>query len=184
MDNTVFPINGSFARLPESMEGLLSTAIRDARSLNTNRYLPNHNEWHNPSIPNVSPYCEVCLAGAVIAGSLQEQPNHYRTSRSYDSRTEKLLDALDSIRKGNWYSAFRLLYKKYPNPRACQLIDNLPIIMYSDFSGWRQFEAHLSSLENLLPDLRLIDQSARRQLASQSAAPPPQPSGQEGATSS
>lgn len=182
MNNSVFPIDGSFATLPESMEGLLSTAIRDARSLDANRYQPNHNEWHNPNIPNVSSYCEVCLAGAVIAGSLQEQPNQYRTSRSYDSRTEKLLDALDSMRKGNWYSAFRLIYHSYPNPHACQLIDNLPLLQYCDFSGWREFEAHLASLENLLPDLRLIDQSARRQLESQSTIPTPQPSGKDAPT--
>ena len=60
-------IDGSAAKLPRTMAGLLTVAIRDARVLDRKTYFPFSREWHNAYHRNSS--CRICLAGSVIARS-------------------------------------------------------------------------------------------------------------------
>ena len=53
---------------PDKLSDLIELAISDACKLDHNAYMPNFNTWHLPG-PNKEK-CMVCLAGAVIAGTL------------------------------------------------------------------------------------------------------------------
>ena len=152
-------IDGSAAKLPRTMAGLLETAIKDARSLDRSIYFPNYDDWHNP---DESKYCMVCLAGCIIAGQLQVQPSDRITSMSFDEDTENLLDALDNIREGYWCRAFVLVYGFNPPYNIISMLHTLPPPLSSEFYGWNELERHLDSLQSTLPELRAIDRAAAR----------------------
>ena len=57
---------------PTKLSDLIDLAIRDGRGLDPNVYAPDASRWHEPS-PD-SGQCYVCLAGAVIAGTLGANP--------------------------------------------------------------------------------------------------------------
>ena len=156
-------IDGSAAKLPSTMAGLLKVAIDDAHKLDHAIYFPNHNEWHNP---DESHYCEVCLAGCVIAGRLQAPPSDRFSSLNFDERTEDLLDALDNMRNGRWRHAFALIYDFIPPLHIDDYLREIPEVANPSFHGWKQFDAHLKSLERLLTILGIIDRAASRNVRS------------------
>ena len=147
-------INGSAAKLPATLAGLLSVAIADTRSLNRKTYIPNYNEWHSPLDGK---YCEVCLAGCVIAGRLQSPPLKRLSSYCFDHKTENALDALDNMHNGNWYKAFDLLYHINPPPHIAHSLRTLSALPHCDFLGWIEFDAHLDALEEQIPALQQVD---------------------------
>ena len=157
-------IDGSPAALPATMAGLLEVAITDARKLDRSIYLPYHNDWHNPN--GFSNFCEVCLAGSVIAGSLKIAPSITVSSLSFDKRTEDLLDALDNMRMGLWSKAFDLIYNRIPPLHVLDYLRALPEPARSTFEGWEDFNVHLSSLERMLPQLHSIDRAVARLIKS------------------
>ncbi len=153
-------IDGSQAELPETMAGLLKVAIIDARKLDRSIYLPYHNDWHDADSSAI--YCEICLAGSVIAGSLKIAHSMTVSSRSFDERTEELLDALDKMRCGLWSEAFDLIYKRTPSLHIHDYLQALSPPDHSTFDGWKEFDSHLASLESMLPQLDSIDRSVSR----------------------
>ena len=157
-------IDGSNAALPQTMAGLLEVAINDARKLDRSIYLPFHNEWHNPNAGSF--FCEICLAGSVIAGSLKIAPNLAVSSLAFDKRTEELLDALDNMRYGHWSKAFDLIYNRIPSLQIRDYLQALPEPAHSEFDGWEDFDLHLASLERMLPQLRSIDRAVERRIKS------------------
>ena len=91
------PIDGCNASLPTTMAGLLETAIGDARRLDRTTYTPHSDRWHQS---NSNSFCEICLAGCLIAGTLEIPPSDSVTAHSFDDRTMELLNALDNMRYG------------------------------------------------------------------------------------
>ena len=55
-----------------------------------------------------------------------------------------------------------MIHKKAPSPRITDLLRFLPKPLCSYFCGWIEFNAHLDSLENLLPEFREIDEESTR----------------------
>ena len=143
--------------LPDSMAGLLENSINDAFALDREIYVPNYNEWHNTYL---SIYCEVCLAGALIAGLLEIPPAKTVSPLSFDERTAAKLNALDNMRYGHWHTAFNLVYNRIASRRVFDCLSALPVPKHPEFCGWQEFEAHLQSMEKMLPDLRIIDRFA------------------------
>ena len=162
MPNTQHRIDGSAANLPGTMAGLLAVAIRDALSLDRRTYVPFSREWHNSYRHNSS--CRVCLAGGVIARSLKIAPNRCVDSASFDKRTESLLDALDLMRYGIWSKAYRLIYGDVASNDLLEYLYALPQPAHSSFMGWDDFDAHLASLEDILPRLQGVDRATARLL--------------------
>ena len=82
--------------LPDTMSGLLATAIDDARQLDRTLYHPRCGEWHTAWEHRP---CQVCLAGSVIAGSLGAShhqtlyPNIFRAPFSTSSSPSTSCDA-------------------------------------------------------------------------------------------
>ena len=162
MPDTQHRIDGSAAKLPATMAGLLEVAIRDARALDRKTYVPFSREWHNSHRRNSS--CRVCLAGSVIARSLKIAPNRCVDSASFDKRTESLLDALDMMRYGIWSKAHRLIYGDVASNDLLEYLYALPQPAHSSFMGWDDFDAHLASLEGMLHRLRGVDRATARLL--------------------
>ena len=160
MPNEPHRIDGSAARLPATMAGLLAVAIRDARSLDRQTYFPFSREWHNAYRRTSS--CRVCLAGSVIAGSLQITPDVCVDSASFDKRTEALLDALDQMRYGIWSKAHRLIYGEVASDEIREYLYALPQPSRANFDGWGDFEVHLASLESFLPQLHGVDRATAK----------------------
>ena len=151
------PTNSGRASLPATMAGLLETAICDSRKLNKLFYYPHFEEWHQGHSHTLSSFCEVCLAGSVIARTLQVSAEDSISPSSFDKRTHHLLLALDDMRNGDWLYAFLRIYSQMPSDALEEKLQHIPIPDCIEFSGWKQFEAHLASLETLLPELRQID---------------------------
>ena len=144
--------------LPDTMAGLLFTAVSDARSLDRLQYLPACDIWH--AIHNED-FCLVCLAGSVMAGAL-ELPTHLDLAPSMfsDPATNKL-QAINLMRIGDWCCAFHKIHGYSPQHGIRARLNELGIPPFSDFQGWDQFDLHLEGLEALIPQLRSIEKDAQ-----------------------
>lgn len=121
--------------------------------------------WHrqNP----VDGTCMICLAGAVIAGTLQCATGtiiDVAAKDSADPRSTTIthepwrqaLRALDSAREGHWNEAFKNLRESYPADELRDALDALPGPSHGEFKGWEEFDAHLHSLAERANDLRKL----------------------------
>ena len=93
-------IDRSETSLPAALAGLPEAAVNDARKLDRAIYTPHREQWQR-SIPSPGgPFCEVCLGGSLIAGTLAVESCDSVTASMFDDRTSMLLDALDDMRIG------------------------------------------------------------------------------------
>ena len=140
--------------LPSTMADLLEAAINDARKLDRNTYVPNHGQWHRATDNNS---CKVCLAGSLIAGTLSIGATYTVSANSFNTRTKRLLIALDNMRIGHWTGAFYHVYYRYAGASLRKSLKSIPTPNPYFFTGWPGFQLHLDSLEQILPRLRQID---------------------------
>ena len=151
------PIDGESASLPDTMACLLGSAIDDARKLDRTIYTPHFDKWRQPYNAD---RCFVCLAGSFIARTLEIDPLSSATSRSFDQRTGDRLEAIDRMRYGRWSDAFRLVCRRAAPSELHCLLNKIPAPDHINFFGWEPFDAHLASLEKIIPRLREIDRQA------------------------
>ena len=142
--------------LPDTMSGLLAAAIADGRQLDRTLYHPRCGEWHTAWEHRP---CQVCLAGSVIAGSLGASHHQTLYPNSYQGPIRNKLESLDFMRRGKWVLAFKALYQRHPNLSTAIRLNRLSRPDNKDFNGWQGFNSHLDSLEEILPDLRQIEQN-------------------------
>ena len=161
--STTTTTTGLNLSLPHTMAGLLETALRDAGSLDRDLYNPNYNEWHNPDAGN---FCEICLAGCLIAGTLKFDPSSYLTPTYFPNGTARLLDAIDNMRNGQWCKSFELVYNFTPPPRILDYLQSLSQVPHSDFYNWDEFDSHLAALKRMLPQLQSVDRAAAEHIKS------------------
>ena len=145
------------AALPSTMESLLETAIRDARSLDKSTFYPHFEHWHHIQSRALMKVCAVCLAGSVISRTLNVASDESISPSGFDKRTHRLLLALDDMRNGDWLYAFLRIYEQMPPDEIEDKLLQLGMPDHIEFTGWNQFESHLASLEDFLSDLRQID---------------------------
>ena len=151
------PIDGESASLPDTMACLLETAITDARALDRKVYTPHYDKWHQPYFEG---RCFVCLAGSFIARTLEIHHTDRATARTFDRRTSDLLDAIDHMRHGRWNFAFQLVYRQAAPNNLYEQLMKIPAPEHSNFFGWDQFDKHLASLDEIIPQLQQIDREA------------------------
>lgn len=147
---------------PEKLSDLIDLAIEDARSLNRTVYQPNYTVWHMAE----PEYCNVCLAGAMLAGTLGEPSDMTTAPEHYSDDWNNALVALDSVRNGLYFEALIDLgveddgyadAAQVPNDvEDARLAFNsaLPQPVEEDFHSWEQFDQHLASLEAVADALR------------------------------
>ena len=169
-------------RLPnDRLSNLVQVAITDAKGLYAERlieYVPCSDRYHAPidygldslyfreGAPDKQ--CQICLAGAVIAGTLGGNPTEdlgpssFRAYRSagLDSYTndyseEVKLRTLDYVRSGMLEVAYSLfyddgLYRQATQKQLDELVRMGGLIAYKHFQGWPEFMMHVESLELLV----------------------------------
>jgi hypothetical protein len=83
--------------LPDTLSGLLRLAVADAQKCaNDPRYVLQMGSWHEPGLKR----CSVCMAGAVMAQSLNTQLHAVAFPEDYDD-SEYALMAIDEMRCGD-----------------------------------------------------------------------------------
>ena len=167
----------TYPEVPEKMSELIRLAVTDGRALDRELYTPHCLSWHSPTDffsangnqGKVDTICEICLAGAVIAGTLGADPkNRWLVADMLDGDDRErgwywALSALDEIRKGNYtIAASRLGLVPKDATEAGELIQRLLILENNHnnasfaFYDWRRFDRHLASLEELAPKLESL----------------------------
>ena len=142
--------------LPDTMSDLLAATIADARKLDTTLYHPHCQEWHTAW--DHGP-CQICLTGSVIAGALDAPHSQTFCPRMFKGAIQRKLESLNYMRLGKWILAFKTFHQRWPKIPAARLLCHLPSPDNKNFSGWRQFNQHLDSLESILDELREIETS-------------------------
>ena len=146
-------------RPPRKLSGLIDLAIADARRLDHGAYTPLHSEWHTAAAPGESRHCHVCLAGAVIAGTLGLAPdktvNGFDEEDVTDNEWGKALTAINAARLGCWKVATGSL-EGGATPEQEAGMAEIPVPAHSRFEDWETFEMHLASLADRARQLRAL----------------------------
>lgn len=106
-DSTASPV----ATLPDKLSALIRVAVADMRKVQADeRYTLDAWEWHTATNePGDAPLCAVCMAGAVIAGTLGTNPEHSASPDDFAAPISRKLEALDSVRCGELACAAMVL---------------------------------------------------------------------------
>ena len=144
--------------LPTKLSALIELAISDAHKLDREIYYPSFAMWHSShdSYENGAS-CAICLAGAVIAGSLR-QPHEVTVSLgSYPIQTCNSLFALNAVRAGDIEAAFEEMGTKLTSLQR-EEVEKLEskYTENSDFRGWGEFNLLLNEMADLATELKAI----------------------------
>ena len=134
------------------LPALIRVAVGDMNNLDEDLYLPNADYWH--CVDDEEGLCQVCLAGAVIAGTLDEEYSNFNPCD--DSKTahqKNALEALDAVRCGLYNNAYHILGIRDHRSGPIMGIDS-PI--NSGFYGWGGVKAHLDSMMKVADQLDKI----------------------------
>ena len=146
-------------RPPETLSGLIRLAVGDARKLNHELYTPVYSQWHTPEEARCRQVCNVCLAGAVIAGTLGA-PAHTDVKLLgeegiTDAEWSDALIALNYARMGKWKLA-RIQLPGWPTPNQQAAMAKVAPPAHPGFCDWEEFETHLRSLEERSEQLQAV----------------------------
>lgn len=146
--------------LPSALSALLRAAAAAGRGLDRNRYTPFAGVWHDPgpganSAGHDNWRCNVCLAGAVMSGSLQARREFFLRPEDYPPETAERLIAIEYARDGDLIGACIRL--------GCELtaaaVGRLSAIdgaSYKQFTSWHEFDRFLSEIERVAGELETI----------------------------
>lgn len=133
-------------RLPDRLSDLLELALSDLEKVEWDgRYVVRMSTWHTP----FDGKCYVCLAGAIIAGTLGEEVEASLAPRHFDRDTEKKLLVLDLLRLGIVWKALEDLGLR----RSGNLPSYWNVTSYEDSPS--RFKQDLRGLVVLLREVEL-----------------------------
>ena len=149
---------------PEKLSDLIELAVADARTLDRDTYIPDCWAWHAPGRNNK---CRVCLAGAVIAGTLRVKPKTevVRGTEEYTLTTDDgetpvedkvwstALYAIDNARGGDWSKALGALDIQVDEATSRKL-DKVRGPEEPHFHTWTELGDHLDSMTECAQELR------------------------------
>lgn len=135
-------------RPPKTLSGLIRLAVNDARKLDRDAYWPVCNTWHEPSGRQSGAVCRICLAGAVIAGTLgaPTDADVRFLDQIDDTEWVDALTAIDHARTGKWRLA-RMKLGHEPTVKDDAAMASVAYPLQMNFGNWEEFETHLHSLE-------------------------------------
>ena len=156
-------------RLPsDRLSSLVQVAIADAKRLYANRpndYVPASERYHAPLYlykgSSGASQCQICLAGAVIAGTLggnRKQdlgPSNFRSPFESDpfhrGGEEVKLRSLDYVRTGALEIAYNLFHDMSATQEQLDELNKMfGLLAHRHFQGWPEFMMHIESLEVLV----------------------------------
>ena len=141
--------------VPKKLSEAIRMAIKDGRALDPELYKPHWMYYHlgNSDLGDgdLEEKCHVCLAGAVIAGTLGAAPEDSHTIVEQTSEWKLVLYALDYVRTGAYYAAWREITGDSDEDVAYTLGTLPDYLMPEDelFVGVEAFTRHLDRLESL-----------------------------------
>ena len=141
--------------VPEKLSDLIRLAIADGRKLHqerSNDYYPNYGIYHSYIAYNdyesnqEGPFdiCHICLAGAVMAGTLQV-PWESVSIRHMSPPWYRALKVLDNVREGEYRRAINIFYNVDRQYELSPWTKAMPVNPM--FQGWDEFLEHIDSLE-------------------------------------
>lgn len=164
------------ADLPEKLSGLITCALDDMDSLDRDEYVPVAREYHHRR-GGVGP-TRVCLAGALMAGSLGANVNETKTPFRYAAAPEgprNAILALNWARQGRIVEALVELSPEYQAaeetyPQAEARIesemseDELEVVrrwrrappIWSNFMGWVYYDRFAPNMRQMAADLAAV----------------------------
>ena len=149
---------------PKKLSDLIGLAVRDARTLDRGTYIPDCWAWHTPGRNNK---CRVCLAGAVMAGTLRVKAktevvrgtNEYTLTTDdgespvEDKAWSTALYAIDSARGGDWAKALGALEIQV-NETTRRKLEKIRRPRGPYFHTWTELVEHIDSLAERAEELR------------------------------
>jgi len=147
---------GNTPVLPTKPSVLLRLAISDMERLDRDKYVPSGDHWHVPMYSEFEDAfgntrfgmaCAICLAGAVMAGTLEVDINkHFEVSNWKESNNVDQLNALNYLRMGLIADALQILgfdsHDKYDLPEDIK-------IEHYEFSNWDDADKFLGEMDHL-----------------------------------
>ena len=120
-------------KLPDTLHGLLSTAINDMEAaVKSGRYEFNMKTWYYSR--NIK--CEICMAGAVIADSVNINEIVHIKPSDFDKRSENKLRAIDCLRTVSLGNAYLHLHGKWlDNNEIAESLDEYKESLKRMYSG-------------------------------------------------
>ncbi len=139
-------------QLPDRLSDLIELAVANARRLDRNIYFPESSNWQDYRA--TEDVCEVCFAGAVMAGTLEHPCYQDAGPSTFTIYNRIRLYALDETRRGNWRRALMACGQGHDlgiqmAKRLDALFDNTRM-----FRGWEEFDQFLDKMEQVVPILR------------------------------
>lgn len=133
-------------KLPNKPSQLLEVALSDlAKVERSKKYRVKMNAYHEPC----GKICQVCLAGAVMAKTLDVDKSLFKRPWSFNTATSKKLHALDALRLGDIGGAFTELGIKTPKG----LRENVFVTEYQ--TSPRDFKKDLRKIIKSLKEFKL-----------------------------
>ena len=146
--------------LPDKPSELLRLAVDDARALDRTKYIPEYSTWHvyffmELQGRELESHCQVCFAGAVMAGTLKVPRKTTMRLEYFPESTQTKLDALDFFRQGDPFHALATLgcLPKEEDIRM-QLDKDLPQVNHNHFYDWVSFDKFLEQIEGMIVALQ------------------------------
>ena len=138
--------------LPNTLSELILVAVADARKLDRHIYYPNWLEFHKGYKFDERYICQICDAGAVIAGTLKA--GHFvgdRAPVNYPETVHRKLNALDEARKGYYNCALEYMGIHCDDNESVSSIEQSP---YRQYSSWEHFDLHMNHMEWVAQQLK------------------------------
>ena len=96
--------------LPDLPSALIRVALTDLQVIQKNpAYNIKMSMWHMTLVDDEETICQVCLAGAVMANTLNADITRDMSPQDYSRVDARKLDALDDFRNGHVGRAFKVL---------------------------------------------------------------------------
>jgi hypothetical protein len=135
--------------LPEKLSDGLELALADLLKCEEDKgaYMINMGTWHEGATVDeeaeqiVEP-CEVCMAGAVMAQSLEVGINESKMPGDFSVDVHHKLLAIDSFREGSVKHAVQLWYNFTPTRREISFDDEHRILEHMVHEDWGIAEYH------------------------------------------
>ena len=122
-------------KLPNTLHELLSLALKDLKKCEKDDdYKIEMSVWHEPNQGTNIGVCEVCLAGAVMAKTLLEDPYEDKWPNLYPEEIKNKLRAIEDIRTFDIKSAYeRIIKVEIVQPEKYQALDSLEYRLREEF---------------------------------------------------
>ena len=140
---------------------LAQVAVEDMEScFDTGRYAVNSIAWHD----GISKKCKICLAGAVMAQTLQAPHRESFAPIDYENELRIRLRAINYIRSGSYIHAYELLrfgrvvWGGKTKSSIRRLLAKVYVSDHRDFQSKEQCQKFIDDMKNkIIPDLQVLD---------------------------